>query len=61
MLLYRISPEFYRFVKSYNDMANNELAQGGFAPVSPTLSNVSGGFGLLGTYATGWSNWKRTE
>ena len=61
VLLYRISPEFYRFLKSYNDMANNELAQGGFAPVSPTLSNVSGGFGLLGTYATGWSNWKRTE
>lgn len=61
VLLYRISPEFYRFLKSYNDMANNELAQGGFALVAPTLSNVSGGFGLLGTYATGWSDWKRTE
>lgn len=61
VVLYRITPDFYQFLKSYNDVANNELAQGGFSQVSPTRSNVSGGFGLLGSYAAWKSNWKKEE
>lgn len=61
VVLYHISPEFYHFLKSYNDMNNNELAQGGFAQVAPTLSNIRGGLGLLGSYAVSKSNWQTLD
>ena len=49
--LYHLTPEFYRFVKSINDVDNNELAQGGFSLLSPTFTNVAGGIGIVGGYA----------
>ena len=49
--LYKISPEYYRFVKSLNDMKNNFLGEYGLAPFSPTLNNVEGGLGCVGGYS----------
>ena len=51
VLLYHLTPEFYRFVKSINDIDNNELAQSGFSLLSPTFTNITGGIGILGAYA----------
>ena len=56
--LYRITPEFYSYVKSINDIDNNELAQGGFSMLSPTYTNVSGGVGVLGGYYMTESQWR---
>lgn len=47
VILYKISPEFYRFLKSINDMNNNDLAQKGFSQIMPTISNIKGGIGIL--------------
>ncbi len=49
--LYRLTPEYYRFVKSLNDKENNELAEYGLSQIAPTLSNIEGGVGLLGGMA----------
>lgn len=49
--LYHLTPEFYRFVKSINDIDNNELAQGGFSMLAPTFTNITDGIGILGAYA----------
>lgn len=49
--LYRITPEYYHFLLSVNDIYNNELAGDGLSQIRPTTSNVSGGFGLVG----GWN------
>lgn len=54
--LYHLTPEFYRFVKSVNDVDNNDLAQSGFSQLSPTYTNVAGGIGILGGYAVAKSN-----
>lgn len=55
--LYRLTPEFYRYVKSINDIDNNELAQKGFSMPSPTYTNVSGGIGIVGGYWITESQW----
>ncbi|HCN53837.1 MAG TPA: DUF4249 domain-containing protein [Prevotella sp.] len=47
VILYKISPEFYRFLKSINDMNNNDLAQKGFSQIIPTVSNIKGGIGIF--------------
>ena len=57
MVLYRLTPEYYHFLKSLNDVENNDLAQAGFSLVSPTLHNISGGFGLLGASNSSESEW----
>ena len=49
--LYKISPEYYRFIKSVNDINNNDLGEIGLAPVNPTLNNVTGGYGVVGGYS----------
>lgn len=58
VVLYRISPEYYRFLKSINDVDNNELAKGGFSQLMPTFSNVLGGIGVLGGFTSAQSEWK---
>ena len=55
--LYHITPEFYRYVKSINDVDNNKLAQNGFSMILPTFSNVSGGSGVVGAYSLSESEW----
>ena len=49
--LYKITPEYYRFIKSVNDINNNKLGEIGLAPVNPTLNSVTGGYGVVGGYS----------
>lgn len=46
--LYRLSKEFYSFMKSVNDIENNNLGLHGFAPVKVSYTNVRDGFGFVG-------------
>lgn len=46
--LYRLSPELYNFLKSLNDISNNELGQNGLAPIRSHYTNIANGFGVLG-------------
>ena len=59
--LYHLTPEFYRYVRSINDVDNNELAEGGFAMIQPTFSNVCGGIGVVGGYGYSESGWKTID
>lgn len=59
--LYRLTPEYYHYLKSINDIENNELAQGGFAQLTPTYSNVSGGLGLVAGFWASGSEWITVE
>ena len=45
---YHLTPEFYRYLKSVNDIYNNELGKNGLAPIRSHYSNVEGGIGLVG-------------
>ena len=55
--LYKLTPEYYRFVKSVNDAKNNELGAWGLSQVTPTHTNIIGGIGLMGGYNVAQSNW----
>lgn len=55
--LYSLSAELYEFLKSLNDIANNELGQNGLAPVRSHYSNISGGFGIVGACSVVESAW----
>lgn len=46
--LYRLSPELYHFLKSINDISNNDLGQNGLAPIRSHYTNIANGFGVLG-------------
>ena len=48
--LYKMTPEYYRFLKSINDAQSNEWADAGLMQVTPTYSNVNGGFGIVAGY-----------
>ncbi|MBQ9357844.1 MAG: DUF4249 domain-containing protein [Prevotella sp.] len=61
VVLFKISPEYYRFLKSINDVENNELAQGGFAQLTPTFTNIHSGAGVLGAYTRAFSTWCRLQ
>ncbi len=57
-VLYHLSPEFYRFVKSINDIENNKLAKAGLSQITPTYTNVRGGAGVVAGYNSCVSNWQ---
>lgn len=46
--LYSLSPELYRYLKSLNDIENNDLGHKGLAPIRSNYSNVENGIGILG-------------
>ena len=48
--LYKMTPEYYRFLKSINDAQSNDWADAGLMQVVPTYSNVKGGFGIVAGY-----------
>lgn len=48
--LYKVTPEYYRFLKSINDAQSNSWADAGLMQVTPTYSNVKGGFGVVAGY-----------
>ena len=55
--LYHLTPEMYRYMKSINDIDNNELAKVGFSMIQPTYSNVDGGLGIVSAYNVSESGW----
>ena len=57
LLIYRVSPEFYRFNKAQYLLRNNYLAEYGLSPSTFSYSNVNGGFGLLGGLSCNSTPW----
>ena len=55
--LYKLSPEYYHFIKSLNDVANNGMAEVGLSQITPTYTNIKGGLGLLGAFNKTESIW----
>lgn len=55
--LYRLSREFYQYLKSYNDVMNNDLGQDGLAPLGTVLTNIRGGYGIAGACTIYQSPW----
>lgn len=49
--LYKLTPEYYRFIKSMTDRLNDSWLNSGLMQMSPTYSNVRGGFGIVAGYA----------
>lgn len=55
--LYKFSEEMYKYLKSVNDINNNELGEYGLAPIRSHYTNIENGIGLLGgcnIYETDW-------
>jgi hypothetical protein len=55
--LYRLSSEMYQYLKSVNDINNNDLGLSGLASIRSHYSNVSGGLGVVcgcNVIDTGW-------
>lgn len=48
--LYSMTPVYYRFLKSINDAQGNDWIDAGLMQVTPTYSNVKGGFGVVAGY-----------
>lgn len=48
VLLYTLSPELYRYLRSLNANDNNDLGHTGLAPMRSNYTNVDGGIGVLG-------------
>ncbi len=50
--LYKVTPEYYRFLSSINNANSNSWAEAGIMQVTPTYSNVQGGFGIVAGFNT---------
>lgn len=46
--LYKLSRELYLYLKSVNDVKNNDLGHKGLAPIRSHYSNVENGIGIVG-------------
>ena len=57
--LYRLTPEYYHFLKSISDADNSDLAKVGLAVIAPTYSNVKGGIGYVGGYSRQLTSWNK--
>lgn len=55
--LYRITKDYYSFLKSLNDVDNNSLSNYGMSLMSPTYTNVTNGIGVLGLCSVVESPW----
>lgn len=56
-VVYSISEEFYRYLKSLNDLKNNGLGNSELAPTRSTYTNIKNGIGVVGgcrIYQTPW-------
>lgn len=59
--LIRLTPEYYHFLQSLNEIRNNEMARNGLSQIRPTISNVFGGLGVAGGWNTARTNWTKKE
>lgn len=48
MYFYKLSPELYKYLKSLNDIKNNNLGDKGLAPIRSSYTNIENGIGVLG-------------
>ena len=55
--LIHLTPQYYYFLKSLNEIRNNDIAQYGLSQISPTVSNVSSGLGLFGGWINSQTDW----
>ena len=55
--LIHLTPQYYYFLKSLNEIRNNDLAKYGLSQISPTVSNVTSGLGLFGAWVTSLTDW----
>lgn len=49
--LYKLTPEYYRFLSTINSAKSNSWAEAGIMQVTPTYSNVKGGFGVVAGFS----------
>ena len=59
--LYRFSREFFRYASSLDDIANNNFAVGGIAPMPLSYTNVINGAGALAGWTMRQSDWINTK
>lgn len=57
VVLYRLAPEYYRFILAINTHNNSWFARTGFSDIRPSAGNIAGGIGLLGGYSAS-SRWQ---
>lgn len=57
MYFYMLSPELYKYLKSLNDMKNNELGNKGLAPIRSNYTNIENGIGVLGSCQITETEW----
>lgn len=50
VVLYRLSPEFFRYVHAINLQDNNDLSSMGLAQINMSESNIENGYGILGAW-----------
>lgn len=52
----RLSADYYRFLQTVNNTNNSDLPDMGLATITPTYTNLNGGFGLVGGWSTSEEN-----
>lgn len=55
---YKLSTEYYRYIKSKNDQENNSWIDNGLMSAQPSYTNVRGGFGIVAGYAASTATWR---
>lgn len=55
--LYTLSPEFYSYFKTLNNINNNDLGNHGFSPTFHHYTNVSNGIGVMGACRITETEW----
>ena len=54
---FHISREFYKYMKSLNNINNNDFGNYGMSLIRPTYTNIQNGAGILGAYSMTESKW----
>lgn len=55
--LYKLSPEFYNYFKTLNNINNNDLGNHGLSPIFHHYTNVSNGIGVVGACQITETEW----
>lgn len=55
--VFNITKDYYLFLKSLNDIENNEIGGYGLSLISSSYSNIKGGYGCIGGYTFSKTTW----
>jgi len=55
--LFRITSDYFKFLKSINDIENNSMSNYGMSLMTPTFTNIANGIGILGAYSIAETEW----